>query len=143
MAAYLGGNDVRLFDYPRWAEPLRDEIRAHAQRLAAEAGLRVEFLRVVQGAGCNNEDQIQHILAQSGDHPGLVHVFSVAGAYAASLLRRVGQLSARCQREVGNDFSSCIQGTRIRRYMGPAKSQVGIQVCFRDRKILCEQKRQR
>ena len=37
MARYLGVQGIRLFDYPRWAEPLREELRTHAERLAAEA----------------------------------------------------------------------------------------------------------
>jgi len=36
---------MRLFDYPRWAEPLREQLRTHAERLAAEAGLEIEFIR--------------------------------------------------------------------------------------------------
>ena len=32
MAGYLGGRGIRLFDYAHWAEPLRDEIRANADR---------------------------------------------------------------------------------------------------------------
>jgi len=40
MASYLGARNIRLFDYPRWAEPLRDELRVNAERLAGEAGLR-------------------------------------------------------------------------------------------------------
>jgi hypothetical protein len=45
MATYLGARQIRLFDYPRWAEPFRDEIRVHAERLAREAGLTIEFIR--------------------------------------------------------------------------------------------------
>ena len=41
MAGYLGSHGVRLFDYALWAQPLRDEIRANAERLAAEAGSRL------------------------------------------------------------------------------------------------------
>ena len=39
MAGCLGACDIRLFAYPRWAGPLRDAIRANAERLAGEAGL--------------------------------------------------------------------------------------------------------
>ena len=41
MARYLSTRGVRLFDYPRWAEPFRDELRAHVERLAEEHGLKV------------------------------------------------------------------------------------------------------
>jgi hypothetical protein len=74
MAGYLGGRGIRLFDYARWAEPLRDEIRANADRLAAEAGLEIEFIRKLKAF--RKEDRVQQILATRGDHPGLVHIFS-------------------------------------------------------------------
>ncbi len=74
MAGYLGARRIRLFDYAQWAEPLRDEIRANAERLAAEAGLEIEFIRKFKAL--RKEDRIQEILAKRGDHPGLVHIFS-------------------------------------------------------------------
>jgi len=74
MAGYLGARDIRLFDYPRWAEPLREEIRANAERLAAEAGVQIEFIRKLKAF--RKEDRVQAILAQRGEHPGLVHIFS-------------------------------------------------------------------
>jgi hypothetical protein len=74
MARYLGSRQIRLFDYPRWAEPFRDEIRAHAERLAQEAGLTIEFIRRVKAF--RKEERIKAILAQRGDHVGLVHIFS-------------------------------------------------------------------
>lgn len=45
MGRLLGAQGIRLFGYPRWAEPLRDEISAHAQRLAQANGLEIEFIR--------------------------------------------------------------------------------------------------
>ena len=45
MAGYLGGRGIRLFDYARWVEPLREVIRANAERVAADAGLQIEFIR--------------------------------------------------------------------------------------------------
>jgi hypothetical protein len=74
MAKYLGARDIRLFDYPRWAEPFRDEIRAHAERLAQEAGLPIEFIRRVKDV--RKEKRIKQLLATRGEHPGLVHIFS-------------------------------------------------------------------
>ena len=74
MATYLGARDIRLFDYPRWAEPFRDAIRAHAERLAQEAGLTIEFVRRVKEF--RKEARIKQILATRGEHPGLIHIFS-------------------------------------------------------------------
>ncbi len=44
MAKTLRISRVRLFDYPQFAEPLRDEVRANAERLAAENGLTIDFI---------------------------------------------------------------------------------------------------
>jgi len=74
MTAYLAARGIRIFDYPRWAEPLRDQLRAHAERVASENGLTVEFIRKFKTF--RKEDRVQAILAQRGDHPGLVHIFS-------------------------------------------------------------------
>ena len=73
MARYLTQQEVRLFDFPQWAEPLREEIRQHAERLAKEAGLTIEFIR---RKDFRKEDRIQEVLSQRGNHPGLVHIFS-------------------------------------------------------------------
>jgi hypothetical protein len=81
MAAYLRAHDIRLFDYPRFAEPLREEIRQNAERLAQEAGLEIEFIRSAQAF--RKEDRIRALLAQRGDHPGLVHIFAAMEPCAA------------------------------------------------------------
>ena len=45
MTSYLYAHQIRIFDYPRFAEPLRDAIRANAERLAQENGIEIEFIR--------------------------------------------------------------------------------------------------
>jgi putative NADH-flavin reductase len=45
MTSYLYERKVRIFDYPRFAEPFRDQLRENAERLAAEAGIEIEFIR--------------------------------------------------------------------------------------------------
>jgi hypothetical protein len=81
LARFLSYHGIKLFDYPRWAEPLRDELHQHAERLAVEAGLEIEFIR--RHKAFRKEDRIPAILAQRGDHPGLVHIFSAMGACSA------------------------------------------------------------
>jgi hypothetical protein len=73
MAARLGSLGIRLFDYPQWAEPLREEIRVNAERLASENGLTIEFIR---RNNFRKEDRIKALLEVRGNHPGLVHIFS-------------------------------------------------------------------
>ena len=74
MAGFLDYHKVRLFDFPRWAEPLREELRENAERIAAEEGLQIEFIRKLKAF--RKEARIKEIVAERGDHPGLVHIFS-------------------------------------------------------------------
>jgi hypothetical protein len=73
MGRHLTQQGVRLFDYTQWAEPLREEIRQYAERLASEAGLTIEFIR---RKDFRKEDRVRELLNKRGDHPGLVHIFS-------------------------------------------------------------------
>lgn len=73
MAAHLTGRNIRLFDYTHFAEPLRDEIRQNAERLAQENGLQIDYIR---RKDFRKEERIKAILAKRGNHPGLVHIFS-------------------------------------------------------------------
>ena len=45
MSSHLRSKGIRIFDYTHFAEPLRDEIRLHAERLAQESALEIEFIR--------------------------------------------------------------------------------------------------
>jgi hypothetical protein len=74
MTAILDAKKIRIFDYPRFAEPFRAAIRADAERVAAGAGVAIEFIRKIKGF--RKEERIQKILAERGNHPGLVHIFS-------------------------------------------------------------------
>ena len=70
----LNRRHIRIFDFARFAEPLRDAIRETAERLAEGNGLEIEFIRRIKAF--RKEDRVQQILAQRGTHPGLVHIFS-------------------------------------------------------------------
>ena len=72
MAAFLRARNIRIFDYPRWAEPLREQIRKNAESVAKEHGVEIEFVR----AHVRKEERISEVLAKRGDAPGLVHVLS-------------------------------------------------------------------
>jgi hypothetical protein len=73
IQGYLWDRKVRFFDYTKWAEPLRDKIRENAERLARENGLEIEYVR---RDDFRKEKRVKQILAQRGEHPGLVHIFS-------------------------------------------------------------------
>ena len=74
MAGYLSYHKIRLFDYPRWAESLRDDLRNHAEQLAIKTNIEIEFIR--RHKAFRKEDRINAIIAKRGSHPGLVHIFS-------------------------------------------------------------------
>jgi len=55
-------------------------LRNNAGRLAAESGIEIEFPR---RRDPRKEDRVKQILAQRGEHPGLVCVLSVIGPFLA------------------------------------------------------------
>ena len=73
MTAYLNTRRIHIFDYARFAEPHRDRIRANAERLAAENGIKIEFVRNHE---TRKETLIQKVLKKRGLHPGLVAILS-------------------------------------------------------------------
>ena len=74
MAGWMRHRDQRLFDYPRLMEELREMIRENAERIAKEAGLKIEFIHHVDAF--RKEARIKDILAVRGEAPGLVYIFS-------------------------------------------------------------------
>ena len=67
MTSYLYERKIRIFDYPKFAEPFRDQLRENAERLAAEAGVEIEFIRK---RNVRKEDRVKAVLARRGEHPG-------------------------------------------------------------------------
>jgi len=73
MTHYLHTHEIPIFDYPAFAQGLRDRMREHAEAVAAEAGIAIEH---IGRHGIRKEDVIARVLQQRGEHPGLVHVLS-------------------------------------------------------------------
>jgi hypothetical protein len=73
MTSFLYAKGIRIFDYPRFAEPLRERIRETAQRLAEEHGATIEH---INKAHIRKEEVVAKVLTSRGEHPGLVHVIS-------------------------------------------------------------------
>jgi hypothetical protein len=42
MTSFLNANKIRIFDYPQFANALREEIRSHAEAIARENDLEME-----------------------------------------------------------------------------------------------------
>ena len=77
MSSYLRQHDIRIFDYARFAEPLREQIRENAEKLAKEAGMEIEFVRKTS---FRKDNRIAEVLAKRGTAPGLVHILSAMEA---------------------------------------------------------------
>jgi hypothetical protein len=77
LTAYMYQNNIRIFDYAKFAEPYRDELKQNAQRIAEAAGLEIAFIR---SSGVRKEAVIEGIIKKRGTHPGLVHIISVMEA---------------------------------------------------------------
>jgi len=73
MTSLLFKKSIRIFDYTDFVEPMREELRLNAEKLAEENGLEIDFIRK---KNFRKEDRINDIIKQRGSHPGLVHIFS-------------------------------------------------------------------
>ena len=71
MTTFLYMSEIRIFDYARFAEPLRERIREQAQALAKEAGVTIQH---VAKANIRKEDLVAGVLKERGEAPGLVHI---------------------------------------------------------------------
>ena len=72
MTQYLYRQEIRIFDYTKFAEPLRERIRENAEVLAETNGVKIEFIRKKD---FRKETRLQQVLIKRGDQPGLVHIF--------------------------------------------------------------------
>ncbi len=44
MTSYLCGQGERIFDYPKFAEPFKNQLRANAQQIAKGNNIEIEFV---------------------------------------------------------------------------------------------------
>lgn len=64
---------IRIFDFPQFANGIREAIRAQAEALASQEGVTIEFVRSLN---VRKEVLIQKVLATRGTRPGLIHILS-------------------------------------------------------------------
>src|SRR5215468_6627990 len=73
MTSFLYQKGIRIFDYTKFAEPLREQIRERAHAIAAKAGITIQH---IAKSHIRKEEVVAKVLAERGTHPGLVHVIS-------------------------------------------------------------------
>lgn len=73
MTSYMYERKMRIFDYPKFAEPFRNQLRENAEALAKENGIGIEFVRQ---RNVRKEDLVKAAIAKRGEHAGLVCILS-------------------------------------------------------------------
>jgi len=73
MTKFLNASHVRVFDYPKFAEPLRERVREQAAALASQAGIAIEHIGKKH---VRKEAVVAKVLEGRGNDPGLVHIIS-------------------------------------------------------------------
>src|SRR6202051_2109452 len=77
MTRFLYANGIRIFDYPQFAQTLRDRVRDCTASLATTAGVTIEH---ISKSYIRKEEVVGRVLERRGDHPGLVHIISAMEA---------------------------------------------------------------
>jgi hypothetical protein len=78
MTSFLYARQIKIFDYPQWAQTLRDKVRENAERIAEENGIEIEFIRKIDAF--RKESRFKDIIKERGAQPCLVHIFSAMEA---------------------------------------------------------------
>lgn len=60
--------EVKIFDYPKFAEPFKEAIRSNDERIAKEHDVEIEFIRK---SGVSKESITSEKIEKRGDHPAL------------------------------------------------------------------------
>ena len=74
MTGYLNVKGIKIFDYPRFAEPYKEKIRAHIENKSEGSGVPIEFIRK---SGIRKEDLVSEKLKSRGLSAGIVCILSV------------------------------------------------------------------
>ena len=69
MTSYLNRKGIRIFDYARFADDLRDKIRKQIDSIVSETGVEVHYLKK---SGIRKESFVSDILEKRGNHTGVV-----------------------------------------------------------------------
>jgi hypothetical protein len=74
MTGYFYRNNMMIFDFAKFSQPLTEKVRENAERTAKDNGIEIEFIRKLKAF--RKDDKIQEIIKEKGVTEGLVHIFS-------------------------------------------------------------------
>jgi len=95
MTSYLYSKSVRIFDYPKFAEPFKEALRANAEAIAKANDLEIEFVR---SSAARKEDIVSKAVTKNGKTQGLLYILSAMEAcptYKPWHDKRTGKTSLR------------------------------------------------
>ena len=75
MTGYLNANNIRIFDFSNFSQPLTEQIRANAQRIADENGIEIEFIRKLRAF--RKDDRIQQIIQETGKTKSIYSLYQL------------------------------------------------------------------
>lgn len=78
MTSYLYKHGIRIFDFPKLARELREQIRDNAYEIAKRAGISITPASTLKGM--RKEKWVQKCLKERGEKPGLVCILSAMEA---------------------------------------------------------------
>ncbi len=73
MTGFLYSQEIRIFDYAKFAFKLRDDIKSNVESIANKNDLEIDYIKK---NNFRKEARISEIIKNRGDHPGIVHIFS-------------------------------------------------------------------
>lgn len=74
MTSLLYAEGIRIFDYPKYAQGLRDQVRQNVEAIARSKQVKIEHL---SKKGVRKEALVKQMLKGRVEGPGLVHILSV------------------------------------------------------------------
>lgn len=60
MTGFINSKGIRIFDFPKFAEPLNKGIRQNAEKIAKENGVEIEFIRKTKAF--RKDDKVAEII---------------------------------------------------------------------------------
>lgn len=105
MTSYLYSKEIRIFDYPKFAEPFKEILRSNAEQLAKDNNISIEFVRK---SHIRKENLVKKVLDKRGTHSGIVHIISAMEA--------CGSYKPWHDKNTGKTFLKGIQGKCLHYY---------------------------
>lgn len=145
MEAQLRKRQMRLFDYTKFVEPQRDLIRANAEQIAEQSGLKIEFVR---SANVRKESLVEKVLETRGKHVGVVAILSAmegCKCYEPWHDKKTGRTFLRMREGkcLHYYFYMIAEGIGLCHVRVPTWAPYRLQVCLNGHNVLAERLKQR